>query len=285
MAPRDQRPKVEFVDTAGTDKSPIYSLSSSISAAGRLVLTAGHTGTKDGKVISQVNEQVKQCFANLRASLAASGARVEDIVHLRLYVVDWKWSETEQLIKSWMELASHRPTTTWIPVPKLIQEGLFLEIEAIAAVGGRRQPYMSDLYAPAALKSGALRTVSPTKVDAVVVGAGFSGLQAAYDLHCAGLSVIVLEATHRVGGRSRTIKLASGPGRVELGATWINKTTQPKIYALTQRYALHCVPQFTPSDHYSVFQTSDGRVRRALQSEKSNSSQDVCATAHVLSSF
>lgn len=84
---------------------------------------------------------------------------------------------------------------------------------------------------------------TPKKADVVVIGAGFSGLQTAYDLHQAGLSVVVLEANARIGGRSYSYPLKSQPGMVELGATWINKDTQPDVYALTQTFDLDVVPQ------------------------------------------
>jgi monoamine oxidase len=54
----------------------------------------------------------------------------------------------------------------------------------------------------------------------VVVGAGFAGLAAALDLHDASLSVIVLEARDRVGGRVHSVELENGE-IAELGAEWI----------------------------------------------------------------
>ena len=57
-------------------------------------------------------------------------------------------------------------------------------------------------------------------VDVAVVGAGFAGLAAALDLHDTGLSVVVLEARDRVGGRVLSVDLENGE-IAELGAEWI----------------------------------------------------------------
>jgi 4-methylaminobutanoate oxidase (methylamine-forming) len=60
----------------------------------------------------------------------------------------------------------------------------------------------------------------PNGVNVAVVGAGFAGLAAALDLHDAGLSVTVLEARDRVGGRVFSFELENGE-IAELGAEWI----------------------------------------------------------------
>jgi monoamine oxidase len=57
-------------------------------------------------------------------------------------------------------------------------------------------------------------------VNVVVVGGGFAGLAAALDVHDAGLSVTVLEARERVGGRVHSVELENGE-IAELGAEWI----------------------------------------------------------------
>ena len=44
----------------------------------------------------------------------------------------------------------------------------------------------------------------PTRVDAVVVGAGLAGLAAARQIKSHGRSVVVIEAQDGVGGRVRT---------------------------------------------------------------------------------
>jgi len=58
------------------------------------------------------------------------------------------------------------------------------------------------------------------KQHIVIVGAGFAGLAAAYELNSLGFSVTVLEARNRVGGRVWSTKLANGT-TVELGAEWV----------------------------------------------------------------
>jgi monoamine oxidase len=62
------------------------------------------------------------------------------------------------------------------------------------------------------------------KADVVVIGAGFAGLSAARRLRAKGLSVIVVEARDRVGGRTRNQDLAANgfPGRVvEMGGQFV----------------------------------------------------------------
>ena len=99
-----------------------------------------------------------------------------------------------------------------------------------------------------------------TSFDVLVVGGGYSGLMSAYDLHQAGIKTLVLEAKDKIGGKARTQKLRSGPGVIELGATWINNKTQPEVYALTERFGLKTLEQYTEGD--SILQGPDGSVGR-----------------------
>ena len=62
-----------------------------------------------------------------------------------------------------------------------------------------------------------------TPADVVVVGAGISGIACARGLRDAGLTVRVLERSHRVGGRMavRTEHLAGAPHAVDIGASYL----------------------------------------------------------------
>lgn len=110
--------------------------------------------------------------------------------------------------------------------------------------------------APAPDTKGACK--APTKVDVAVVGGGFSGMASAYELHKAGLKVVVLEATDILGGRSRSRQLESGPGLVEMAATWINNITQPNVTTLVHEFGLELINQLTEGD--PIRQLLDGSV-------------------------
>ncbi|KAF4120098.1 monoamine oxidase [Geosmithia morbida] len=79
--------------------------------------------------------------------------------------------------------------------------------------------------------------------DVVVIGAGLSGLQAARSCQLAGLSVSVIEARDRVGGKVWSVPLRSGRGYADLGAAWINDRLQSRINAYVQQFGLETVRQ------------------------------------------
>ena len=62
---------------------------------------------------------------------------------------------------------------------------------------------------------------NPFDVDVVIIGAGFAGLTVARDLRCLGISVVVLEARDRVGGKAEAC--IDELGRlVDTGAQFVN---------------------------------------------------------------
>ncbi|MEM8830413.1 MAG: NAD(P)/FAD-dependent oxidoreductase [Cyanobacteria bacterium P01_G01_bin.19] len=82
--------------------------------------------------------------------------------------------------------------------------------------------------------------------DVLVVGAGLSGLYAARLLQQAGVSVAVLEARDRIGGRVLSQRLSDGT-TIDLGAQWISPS-QRRINALVEKYQLKTIITHTQGD-------------------------------------
>jgi monoamine oxidase len=70
----------------------------------------------------------------------------------------------------------------------------------------------------------------PAAPDVLVIGAGPAGISAARTLLAAGLSVAVLEARERVGGRAVTVPLRGHP--LDLGAHWLHSGPVNPLVAL-----------------------------------------------------
>ena len=79
--------------------------------------------------------------------------------------------------------------------------------------------------------------------EVVVVGAGYSGLAAARHLARAGVEVLVLEARHRVGGRSFTEVTEAG-STIDRGGQWIGPT-QDHLAALAAELGVATFPTYT----------------------------------------
>lgn len=89
--------------------------------------------------------------------------------------------------------------------------------------------------------------------DAIVVGAGFTGLAAAHELVAAGFDICVLEARDRVGGRVESRMLGDGQ-RVDTGGQFLCDD-MPKILALVRRFGKTLVE--TPLDGEFVVQPAE----------------------------
>jgi monoamine oxidase len=94
--------------------------------------------------------------------------------------------------------------------------------------------------------------------DAIVIGAGLSGLSAATQLANANKSVVVLEARDRVGGKTWTINYKDGT--LDLGGAWVNENTQRSIVRYAREFGLELFPQNTEGD--CLLQLEDGTARR-----------------------
>ena len=95
--------------------------------------------------------------------------------------------------------------------------------------------------------------------DVAVVGGGFAGLVAAREASQLGRSVVVIEASERLGGRTWTEDRLGT--RIELGGTDVH-WLQPHVWAELSRYDL-AIEEFTPPER--LLYLDDGQVREGSE--------------------
>lgn len=110
-----------------------------------------------------------------------------------------------------------------------------------AAVAG------ASVALPAGVAAASGRTGSSVRrsVDVAIVGGGVSGLAAARKLQQAGRSVVILEASHRLGGR--VLNLSTGPRKdqvTEAGGEWVS-SRQTRILALCKELGITTFKTYT----------------------------------------
>ncbi|KAM5342004.1 hypothetical protein ACJ41O_015035 [Fusarium nematophilum] len=204
------------------------------------VATAGQVGCDETGVFPEdVGDQIALALENLARALEAGGATVKDVYKLVYYLPNYDPNNPihEKHLETFLK--GHRPATTLVPVPALALPQAKFEIEAYAAV--RQEPLRN--------------------VDVVVVGAGLSGLKAAWEVQKAGFSCVVVEARDRVGGRTYSVDPLGDGRTVDLGGAWINDTNQSEIHKLAQTLGLELVVQTTDGD--VVYEDSEGGLSRA----------------------
>lgn len=105
----------------------------------------------------------------------------------------------------------------------------------------------------------------PAQDDVLIIGAGVAGLAAAAELHEAGVSVRLLEARDRVGGRAWSIGAKGLDQAIELGAEFIHGKP-PELFSIAQ--TAHLDPIELGGENF----TSDGKsVKRFDFFQKSES--------------
>ncbi len=93
--------------------------------------------------------------------------------------------------------------------------------------------------------------------DVVIIGAGPSGLTAAYRLQQAGHTVAVLEARERVGGRTWNGDIDGA--FIEIGGQWISPD-QTELSALVEELGLQTFSRYREGE--SIYKALDGSIKR-----------------------
>jgi 2-iminobutanoate/2-iminopropanoate deaminase len=109
-----------------------------ITGAGRLIFLSGQTpwDASEKPVGLTRREQFRACVNNIRLALESAGGSLDDVVSLRIYMVNYDSREDSDIADALKELfpGPNPPATTWIGITRLAQKEYLVEIEATAFV-------------------------------------------------------------------------------------------------------------------------------------------------------
>ena len=116
-----------------------YEYSQSVLSDGELVFTAGQGGFgDDGAVVSDdVEQQIRQAFANVDLALQAGGASLETIVKMTVHLARREDYDALKRVRHDV-FSPPYPASTAIVAGGFLFDGMLVEIDAVARVGEPR---------------------------------------------------------------------------------------------------------------------------------------------------
>jgi 2-iminobutanoate/2-iminopropanoate deaminase len=122
--------KKRIVTPAGFDKSRPFSAGIQVSDT---LYVSGQTGSdpKTNKVPDNFEDEVKQCLANIRATLQAGGMDFADVVAVTVYMTDIDQFQRMNGVYT-QTFQEPRPTRTTVGVTRLAGAGAHIEITVTA---------------------------------------------------------------------------------------------------------------------------------------------------------
>ena len=118
----------EFINLPSTETRPY----SSAARAGDYIFVSGHLGSVDseGKEVQGIAAQTKQCFDNIKETLAAAGASLDDVVKVTVFLCSEKdFAGMNEVYRSFFP--KEKPARSTV-VSGLVLPNMLIEIECIA---------------------------------------------------------------------------------------------------------------------------------------------------------
>jgi len=130
----------EYVNPNNLFPSLPHGFSQVVAASGRkMVFISGQAAWDVQKNIvgrGSLLEQARQALRNVKAAIEATGGTLEDVIGLRIYIVNYQPESARAIGSALREFFSPEtpPTGTWIGVSALAVPEFLIEIEAIAVL-------------------------------------------------------------------------------------------------------------------------------------------------------
>jgi enamine deaminase RidA (YjgF/YER057c/UK114 family) len=128
----------EYINPGSLFNSQQYGFSQVVtSQGGKTIYLSGQVAWDENQQIvgpGDFRAQVWRTFRNIELALKATGAGLEDVVSMRIYILTEKVKDTHPVsvaLKTFFP-GGHLPATTWIGVQSLANEDFLIEIEVIA---------------------------------------------------------------------------------------------------------------------------------------------------------
>ena len=114
-----------------------YGFSQAVAASGaRIVCVSGQVAwnSRQELVDDDLFGQTRCALANVKTALRSVGADIENVVSLRIYIVDFSTEDSAAVTRALRSYfpADAAPAATWIGVAALANPALRIEIEALA---------------------------------------------------------------------------------------------------------------------------------------------------------
>jgi enamine deaminase RidA (YjgF/YER057c/UK114 family) len=108
-----------------------------ITEGGKFVWIAGHTGQKDqagNSLAGDFEQQMRQTFKNIEATLKEAGASLKDIVTMTVFLADSRYTTRMTEIRTEI-FGEDFPASAAITVTGFADPSMLIEIQGIAVVG------------------------------------------------------------------------------------------------------------------------------------------------------